>query len=166
MDLNKTSNREKQIIGAISILFFCEKYSIYHKSIGELVEHLFEILISENLPQWDQDGLKIDIIGRGELLPEKLDEIIKPELKNDFSKLIEFVIEIGIVDLFGANTNYPSLFLKNALEILIKHNIQAKITENLFSPQSEGPWGKKWDLEKYNDLKLLYKDMINNHLLN
>lgn len=160
MDLSKINNREKQAIGAISILFFCEKYLIYHKSIGELVEHLFEILISENLPKWDQDGLKMDIIGRGELLPEKVDEIIKPELKNDFFQLIEFVIEIGVVDLFGENTNYPNLFLKKAFDILKKHSITIKITETLFNSECEEAWGEKWDLEKYNDLKLLYKDMI------
>ncbi len=154
MNLEKASIREKQAIGALCILSFCEKYSINYKGIDELTNHLFELLVSENLPNWNQKGLNIEIIGRGDNLPTSLKNIIPENLFEDFYKLIDNAIEIGIVDLFGQTTDHPKLFLSNCINILSKHVIKLEIPEILLKGNHKhNTWGLPWDIDKYDEFK-------------
>ncbi|WP_282079661.1 hypothetical protein [Aquimarina algiphila] len=153
MNFDKISIREKQAIGTLCILSFCKKYNITYKGIEELTNHLFELLITENLPDWNQKGLGIEIIGRGDDIPTTLKKSIPEYLFEDFYKLIDNTIEIGIVDLFGETTDLPKTFLSNCINILNEHTIELDIPDVLFYEDFEGnSWGKPWDIEKYNEL--------------
>jgi hypothetical protein len=142
MNFSDKNNREKQGIGAICILLFCNRYSIFYKGISELVEHLFSMLTSENLPEWNKNGLKIEIVARGDSLPNELDVLININLKKDFFEMVDNVVEIGIIDMFGNDTNYPSVFLNKTLSILKKHNINLDIPDNIFLYKNNtSSWG-------------------------
>lgn len=152
MNYERLPIREKQVLGAICIITFCEKYKINHKSIDELFNHLIDILICESLSTWNSKGVSIDIVGRGDALSEELNILISPKIKCDFYELIDNVIEIGIIDLFGDFTNYPNQFLKNTFTILKKHNIMIKIPNHLFSELEKKSWGKTWSIKNYKKL--------------
>ncbi|WP_281986974.1 hypothetical protein [Aquimarina aggregata] len=154
MNIEKASIREKQTIGALCILSFCEKYNINYKGIDELINHLLELLVSKNLPDWNQKGLNIEVVGRGDNLPVALKNLIPENLFEDFYRLIDNTIEIGIVDLFGETTDYPKTFLYNCIDILNKHSIKLEIPEILLQGNyKHNTWGEPWSTVKYEELK-------------
>ncbi|MCL1919073.1 MAG: hypothetical protein FWG14_12340 [Peptococcaceae bacterium] len=122
-ELKNLSIRELQMYGAKCIHLFCAKYEIKHKFIDKLIYHLVSIISEENLPKWEKEGSLLELSGRGDPLPEDLNKIIQVDIKNDFYNLVDNVVEIGIVDMYGANTDFPYKFLNNAIKILEKHNI-------------------------------------------
>lgn len=152
MKLQHIGNRQKQAVGALALLRFCEEYSIHYKGIKELIDHLFQILISDDLPNWEAEGLKLEIIGRGEPLPKKLDSILNLKIVEDFYRLIDNVIEIGIIDLYGANTNAPYDYMCKTLDILAKHNINVTIPHELLST-CKSRWGDVWDIQQFNEFR-------------
>jgi hypothetical protein len=163
MNLKNLNNREKQAIGAISILYFCEKYSVYDKSLCELINHLFNILIVDDLTKWESDGLTIEIIGRGEPLPKKIEEIIPFDIRDDFQRLIDDAVEIGIVDLYGEDTFEPDYFTQQCLKILTKHHIEVLFPADFFSNTSNSTWEKVWDFDKYKKFQMFYIEKLDKH---
>ncbi len=148
MNVTKFNIRIKQAIGAMCIMSFCDKHGIKHDTIKELLNHLLKLLIVEDIPQWNEDGLNIEITGRGDDLPEALLNIIPENLYYDFFELVDKSIEIGIVDLFGAPSELPGKFLLDCLQILDKHNIAFSIPK--FLPETDiNPWGKPLLVEEY-----------------
>lgn len=139
-----------QTIGTLCLLEFCKKYSISHHSLEELHSHLLSILKTEQLPIWDENGLNIEITGRGDELPDSLIELIPEELKEDFYELIDSVIEIGVVNLYGQINDLPFIFLTKSLSIINKHNIHLIIPDTINHLESKGmTWGEIISIPKY-----------------
>jgi|GEM_PF-1318807 len=159
INIDNIGNREKQVIGALALYKFCKTYLIYDESVNQLLNHLIDILISENLDEWNNNGLQIEIIGRGEPLPNKIDSKINFDLKEDFYRLVDIVIEIGIVDLYGSDTMYPNLFLKQVFDILIKNKIEFPIPDILIKHVQDNKWGKVWDINSFKKFKLEMDNM-------
>ncbi|WP_420552090.1 hypothetical protein [Tenacibaculum aiptasiae] len=162
MELNwisKLNKREKQAIGALAVKLFCDKYFIEDHKITELLNHLLLLLKSSNLMEWEEKGFEIAITGRGDELPNDLINKIPKELFKDFYKLIDRVIEIGIVDLYGDDTEFPDKFLISSINILKSHNILLKIPNEILSNrglESTTSWGRPLEENRYK----LYRDLI------
>lgn len=157
MLLDIYNKREKQILGAFAVKYFSDNYNIRDKSINELLMHLLNLGIAKDLAKWDEEGLNISITGRGDELPEKLIKKIPENIYNDFYELIDLVIEIGIVDLYGDDTDLPFKFLNQSIDILEKHNIRFEIPTLLIREKGNKSktWGNPIGLEKYNFFKKL-----------
>ncbi len=56
-------------------------------------------------------------------MPLELESKLDPDDKEDFMVLVDSVVEVGIVDLYGAPTDMPFRFLKKAMDILRKNDI-------------------------------------------
>lgn len=149
---NKLSIREKQALGALCILSFCKECNIKYIGVSELCNHLLSLLITENLMNWNNNGLTLNIIGRGEPFPEELNTILPYHLKDVFYDLVDNVIEIGIVDLFGEFTDYPNKFLTKALNIVKEQKIILDFPAGFFTELNQQIWGEVWSVTKYNDL--------------
>ncbi len=117
------SNREMQSFGATCIIAYCKRLTIQHPSIDGLVNHLFAILTAPDLPTWDQQGSELKLCGRGEVVPSEIEEIFPSEQIAGFTELIEHVVEIGIADMYGADTSLPREHLENAVKILLEHDV-------------------------------------------
>lgn len=153
LNFNKLSIREKQAIGAICILAFCRKYKIKHKGIFELSDHLLNLLVSNDLSIWNEAGLNIDIIGRGEPFTYELQNFLSNEIRSILYNLIDNVVEIGIIDLFGGLTSSPGFFLNQAISILKNHGVVLDLPNHMFSEKEQLSWGEIWSIEKYKKLQ-------------
>jgi hypothetical protein len=161
MDFKKFSIRDKQVAGAIALLLFCERFKIYHEGLAELINHLFDITIAVHLGKWEQKGLIIEIIGRGEPVADTVLQGLDKFVKDDLSGLIEFVTEIGIADMNGATTNQPSLFLEKALQVLKKNNIEFILPPEIFvSENNDIAWGQPWSEVRYSALDEIYGELL------
>lgn len=120
--LKKMSIAQRQIFAAECFLKFCSEKRIYHKSIDELVDHLFSIESYNNLVEWERKGADLDLQGRGVEIPKQVLEIIPARDLNSFCELLEYTVELGIVDLYGATTQDSFLFSKKCVSILVKND--------------------------------------------
>lgn len=159
INYKKLSIREKQAIGALCILFFCKKYMIKHKGLFELNNHLLNLLVNKDIISWNNEGVKLEIVGRGEPFPESLNKMLSNDIKDVFYNLIDNVVEIGIVDLFGDFTDEPNYFLGNALKILKQQKINFDFPSYFFTELNKEAWGEPWTESKYINLRN-YIDMI------
>jgi hypothetical protein len=121
--LKKMTTRQKQVFAAKCFSKYCKEKGIIHHSINELIEHLISIENFENIVDWEHKGGELELAGRGDELPKSLDSIISLNDKNSFTVLLESVVEVGIVDMYGAETENPTIFLKKCIAILEKNNI-------------------------------------------
>ncbi|WP_417356561.1 hypothetical protein [Flavobacterium sp.] len=159
MKISDLKIREQQLIGTLCIVCFCKKYDIQHHDIDEFVSYLLSILIADNLPEWEDEGLKVNIVGRGEPLPQSVENSILPKLRGDFQKLIDIASEIGMADMYGADTSAPVLTTQQCMAILAKHKIEVTLPEEFLNDTDEDRWGEPWSDEKFNSLKI-YLDSI------
>ncbi|WP_394748243.1 hypothetical protein [Spongiimicrobium salis] len=153
MNIEKTNIREKQAIGAICLKLFSSRYQITYPGVNELIQHQLNLLISDNLSEWNTKGINIEIPGRGDDLPEKLLQDIPKAIHKDFNLLIMAVTEIGIANMFTAFTEEPHIQMLDSLSIIKKHNIKINVPEILLNGNSSKDWGLPWTKEKFEKLK-------------
>lgn len=115
---------EIQRYGSSCLRAFCAEKKISHPAIIDLLDHLESMHFSQNLPEWDRLGALLELNGRGDEIPADLEEILIKNKATDLTALVDSVVEIGIVDLYGGRTNLPIEFLDRAMTILEKNKIQ------------------------------------------
>jgi hypothetical protein len=160
-DLDCLSIREMQAYGARCLFLFCANYGIIHTSIDKLIFHLASMLSATNLSEWDRHGASLDLTGRGDAIPNDLSMILPQCLKEDFHHLVDSVVEIGISDLYGTNTELPFMFTKMAVDILTKHNIRAPSLCDIFDCSMKKNQNNKWGRA----ISILEKDRIYNKII-
>ncbi len=81
--------------------------------------------------EWENKGAQLELAGRGDALPKSIDSLISIKDKSSFTELLESAVEVGITDMYGAETENPTLYLKKCIAILNKNKITTpKIDEN------------------------------------
>lgn len=118
------SVREKQFLGGLCVAIYCKHLLIRSKPIQEYVNHLLSILVCKDILEWERKGASLELMGRGEPIPPEVKSLFRQSDVPDFVLLIEYSSEIGIVDLFGASTEYPDVFLQKCIEIIGKHALE------------------------------------------
>ena len=149
--------RHKQLYGVLCVRRFCIKYGISHEYIDALLQHLVKLLIADDLAKWEQEGAGLALPGRGDPLPSELEDQIDKQLRKDFYALIDSCVEIGITDMYGANTEDPNKHVAECIEILRRHNIEPPEREIYFNALKSGilrsgepvsrdgiQWGQWW----------------------
>ncbi len=110
--------RQLQVCAALCLWQFCRNIGIKHRSISELILHLVQMSSATNLPAWEQKGATLVITGRGDPIPNDITTILNPSILVDFNSLLEYSVEVGIVDMYGISTNKPINFLEKCIDIL------------------------------------------------
>lgn len=145
-NIKKLNIRGKQFYAALCVRFYCQNYKIVHPCIEELIDHCFRILTASDLPVWEQAGTKLCILGRGDPIPETVLRVIPSIRQLDFSKLIQNCVEVGIVDMYGVETDLPEIILEECFKILAVHRLELPKMffkfEKLFCGDG---WGKAID---------------------
>lgn len=148
--------RKMQFYGALCLWRFGKAINFLPDSILELADHLTSILCAADLPKWEERAGRLQITS-GDPLP---DEVIKHAPENylsDLSRLIEFSIEIGIVDMYGADTSAPSTFLSKCINILNARNIPLPDPKHLIDVDNDnGHWGKAISEPQVKELIKIY----------
>lgn len=137
------SNREMQCLGAAYLHCYCKAHRIVDASLTELISHLLKIICSADLPAWETEGSRLCICGRGEPIPKNLFVKLPEDLRSEFEQLVEHVVEIGIVDMYGADTDGPTTHLEKAKQILESNNLlipKASVFRVQLRPV-DGSWG-------------------------
>ncbi|MEM7351022.1 MAG: hypothetical protein AAF657_09470 [Acidobacteriota bacterium] len=129
-----------QACGAACLAKFCSEKGIGSTNVDGLIEHLLLLLACTDLPAWESSGAGLELSGRGDPLPDSLVNSLTPDLARDFQRLIESVVEIGLVDMYGAVTDLPAKFLAESQRLLESNGVQPPKPEELF------PEGGKEDL--------------------
>lgn len=158
------TTREKQAFAALCLAKFCAVHKINHNFISDLIEHLLSILISHSLSDWEDKGTSLEITGRGDPLPESLNSIIPPNLYNTFNHLVECVVEVGIVDMYGDTTDEPLNFLHECIKVLELSGIIPPDLNDIFSVQQaeakpENAWGAPISKVEFEKVQKKCKDI-------
>ena len=143
MFYNKFNTRQKQVYAAVCLWTFCIQLSIRHDSITELFRHLVNILTASSLPDWEQEGLELDIIGRGDPLPNDVEAVVPQEYLEALNSLVESCVEVGIVDMYGESTEQPGKFLEKCVSALKLAGVKLPNPEILVKYRAgSDPWGE------------------------
>lgn len=121
--ISQMTTKQKQVYAAKCFSKYCEEKGIINQSINELIDHLISIENWENIVDWENKGAQLELAGRGDEIPESIDYLISIKDKSSFSELLESVVEVGITDMYGAETEDPTLYLKKCIAILEKNKI-------------------------------------------
>ncbi|MGZ2743517.1 hypothetical protein [Burkholderia stagnalis] len=121
--LEGCSPEDRQIYASSCLRCYCEFKGISHPAVNELLNHLDSIASRQSVAEWDARGALLDLNGRGDPIPESLKSMLSGEDLNEFANLVDSVVEVGIVDLYGAKTDMPLRFLDKAMCILEENNI-------------------------------------------
>lgn len=161
-DLADLSTREMQAFGALCLHRFCKAKGIKHPYIDELIEHLLTILILNPLDSWEREGAVLELSGRGDPLPDALETQLGEDVRPDFARLVEFVVEIGFVDLGAATSKRPLHFLWRSLAILEDNRIERPQVSELFKDRTPRgkttpAWGETFSLERYKQVRALFR---------
>ncbi|WP_208456085.1 hypothetical protein [Burkholderia ubonensis] len=102
---------------------YCEVKGLSHPAVDALLAHLDSIATSRDLAEWERKGALLDLNGRGDPIPADITFALSEEERSAFAELVESVVEVGIVDLYGAKTDLPLRFLDKAMRILERNGI-------------------------------------------
>ncbi len=162
--LSLLTTRKKQAFAALCLAKFCSVLKIIHYTISELTEHLLSILICHNLSDWEYKGTRLELTGQGDPLPESLKKIIPKDKFETFNRLLECVVEVGIIDMYGATTDEPSRFLHECVKILEDCGIVPPNVEDIFEIQQsenkqENGWGAPISAIEYENIMKIYSNI-------
>ncbi|MET3917154.1 hypothetical protein ABID97_003936 [Variovorax sp. OAS795] len=113
---------EKQLYGVRCLEAFVQTYEIQHPSVDRLLDHLRSIG-GYSFGRWERAGALLPLNGRGDPAPSDLIEELPEDLRPDFLRLVDSVVEIGMVDAYAVDSISPLRFLLQAVAILEVHEV-------------------------------------------
>jgi len=116
-------NRGLQFFASRCVRVFFQERKIVSKHITCLVEHLESMPNYQLIEQWNRKGAILDLNGRGDPWPKDFIELITAEIKYDVEVLIDSAVEVGICDLYGADTKEPVRYAKDCASVLRKYKM-------------------------------------------
>ncbi|VWB04938.1 hypothetical protein BLA23254_00027 [Burkholderia lata] len=107
-----------QVYAASCLRRYCDANGISHAAIDALLAHLDAIASAGSLSEWERKGALLELNGRGDPVPAGVESALPDGELQRFMTLVEAVVEVGIVDLYGARTDQPLAFLRKAIAVL------------------------------------------------
>ncbi|MEI7366580.1 hypothetical protein WCT94_02925 [Pectobacterium sp. 1950-15] len=117
------SPRDLQRYASACLQAYCHAKLIQHPSIDALLAHLSRYPESGSLLEWERTGALLPLNGRGDDMPRDLAQSIASQDIEEFSSLVDSVVEVGIVDMYGTPTTLPVEFIRKIAMILSQNNI-------------------------------------------
>jgi hypothetical protein len=166
--LKKLSTRQKQAYAALCLAQFCATKRIRHPAVNQLIEHLLSVLISDNVCAWEAQGGQIEFSGQGSCLPSIKSMLPADVSESAFDSLVENVVEVGLTDMYGADTDEPLEYLLKCIETVKHHGIEPPSIEPpslevILSVQQQpqyGAWGGTIALVEYEAVLTEYRRII------
>jgi len=137
------SNRVMQAYGAACIVRFCAERGIHSPCVDQLVSYLLQLMSSNSLDEWEQAGSLLELSGRENALPDDPANRLAADERIPFKRLLESVVEIGISDMYGGDTDAPVRALVGTRHILATCGIMSPaISELRALTQNQRGWGR------------------------
>ncbi len=89
------------------------------------MSHLLGMLIAENLVDWETKGTQLHLSGMVDPIPQDIKEVVPKNLFSEFEDLVSFCNEVGVVDMYGADTTKPAEYLVKCIAVLERLGIEA-----------------------------------------
>ncbi|MCE2029459.1 hypothetical protein [Sessilibacter corallicola] len=86
-------------LGAECVSSFLQRNDIVDRRLEDFTNHMSSLVFSENVPEWDDVAMKLQIDGMGDPLPDHLDSLV------GLDELLISVREISASQIYG--TFYP-----------------------------------------------------------
>ena len=116
--------RQRQLYAASCLQAFCQAQALSHPAIAQLLSHLYAIEHATSLPAWESEGAGLALNGRGDPPPAELARwLADQDLRDSFLQLVDCVVEVGLADLYGADTAMPAGFIQRIEAILLSHAV-------------------------------------------
>lgn len=115
--LDELSTIAKQIYGAQCLEAFVRALNIKHPAVEILISHL-KAVGDFSFKDWERKGALLPLNGRGDEIPSDLLNEVPDGIRQDFFRLIDSAVEIGIVDAYGESSGLPLKFLHQVIEML------------------------------------------------
>ncbi len=151
--LGRLSTREKQAYAGLCLARYCHASHIQHSAVDQLVDHLLSVLVSEDLPEWERHGAGLALSGRGDSVPDELAQVLDEETRPAFEELVEYAVEVGIGDMYGADTESPLSDLMRCVWVLHHAAVSLPDIPASFGQQPKPGWGERLDLVDLEDVK-------------
>ena len=151
MSMEDLSVRELQAYGAACLARYCAAKGIHSKHVEWLVDHLLLVLVATRRSAWETAGTMFELTGEGPLPPD-LEEMIPAAERTRFEQLVKWVVEIGLVDMDGAETDQSLKLTRETQELLKAANVEPPSVEDLFPGRqqtAERGWGVPVTVEQY-----------------
>lgn len=151
----RLSKRVMQAYGAACIAKYCSVKSISSEHVVALIEHLISVLTASYLPDWERAGAQLALTGRGDPWPDDLMTRVPPSEIQTFHNLVECAVEIGLVDMYVAETNGPEIFLGRVISILQSSSVEPPSMAELIALTSvnETGWGDPISNAEYRSVR-------------
>jgi len=160
--LKRLSIRQLQAYAGACLLMYVGRHGMRNEALFELIEHLFSILSSVDLPNWEQQGSELRLTGQGDPFPpDVLVEIAQKKIDAvKFYAFVDSVVTVGIVDMYGAPTGDPLKFVQQCVDFLLDEQIKPPSLEPLREvlKDRKDVWGDAVDGQ-------LVKKLINHYRL-
>lgn len=141
--LNHFNIRQMQAYAAFCLVAFCRHIALRNVFVDELVVHLLSMLKANSLSEWERNGSRIAVNGRGDPIPVDVVTAIPENYRDTFSSLLECCVEVGIVDMYGTITDQPRKFVDKCIEILQGIGIEPPSFQSFSNLQrGSGAWGE------------------------
>ncbi|NTX49337.1 hypothetical protein HT749_38800 [Burkholderia cepacia] len=112
-----------QVYASSCLRRYCDAKGVSHAAIDALLAHLDAVAGARSLPEWERQGALLELNGRGEPVPVAIESALPDGELQTFAALVEAVVEVGIVDLYGAGTDLPLVFLRKTIAVLEQSGI-------------------------------------------
>jgi len=160
--LSLLSTRKKQACAALCLAQFCAANRIVHVFIAQLIQHLLSILVTDNLPEWESQGARLELTGRGDPIPQSVEEDVPEHLRTTFRCLIDSVVEVGVVDMHGVSSEEPCRFLCQCVDILAECGVELSLLEGIMALQHDqrqgtDGWGSPVSDVEYEEVMEVYR---------
>lgn len=155
------STREKQVYGALCLRRFCLAKGVKHPYIDELIEHLLSILITRELDMWESHGSVLELSGRGDPIPKAIETLLVDDVREDFTRMVDYVVEIAMSDMYSESSMEPLNYLLRCQAILDANGIGRPEVGELFDDrvtrEDDTPiWGELYTQEEYERVRSLF----------
>jgi hypothetical protein len=158
------STRELQACGAACLAKYFAAKGISSHHVDRLVAHLISLLTCTDLPAWESSGARLEFAGRGDPSPPELLAGMLPATREILERLTESVVEIGLVDMYGAETDEPRRFLARAIHLLESEGVRPPSLGELFpsrgSEEVRG-WGPPVPVDQYEEVRRFCERLSN-----
>jgi len=152
------STRQLQLYAALCLRYYCLQLKISHEAIDELFDHLVSIATTKHLNNWEQQGTKIQLAGRGEPTPKSVIEAVPAELLVSFTDLVDNCVEVGLVDMYGDCTDERRRFANRCVAILINAKVTVPPIDELYDQgQRVDGWGNVITQTQLDEILLRYE---------
>lgn len=102
---------------------YCEAKSIRHSAIEKLIAHLDDFPECGGLTDWEREGATLPLNGRGDDMPPDLFQSISSQDIDDFRVIVDCAVEVGLVDMYAARTEFPIRLIERISSIFFESSI-------------------------------------------